>query len=109
MEAWRSYVSFVRQYETWFHILQCSAPAQTTHRELCLTNFEIKLRRTKTYPPLADFFYEIFQSLNHDPIEPSIANAKYNLIFHKACQHQSSIGWEIFSWDHIEVLENYPT
>ena len=82
--------------ETWLHVLQCSAPAPTAHRELCLSDFELKLKRTKTYPPLADFLYDIMETIAQSPDEPVIANAKYHLESHRAYQRQSSIGWGIF-------------
>ena len=54
--------------ETWLHVLQCSAPAPTAHRELCLSDFELKLKRTKTYPPLADFLYDIMETIAQSPV-----------------------------------------
>ena len=60
------------------------------------SDFELKLKRYKTYLPLADFLYELVETFAKNPEEPATANAKYNLIFHQAYQQQSNIGWENF-------------
>ena len=100
MEIRKSYFPLCSQSnEDWYHVLQCTVPSPTTHRELYLFDFKLKLIRHKTYPPLADFLYEMVETFAQNPEELAIMNAKYNLIFHQAYQQQSNIGWEIFPVD----------
>ena len=69
--------------EDWLHTLQCTAPAQISHRDLCLADLELKLKQYKTYPPLADFIYETVANQNLQPEDPNIINPKYTYMHSK--------------------------
>ena len=84
--------------EDWTHVLQCKAPGPKAKRELFLAEFEQKLQYHNTYPPLADLFYDFFESGTFDPPEePIIVNPNYLLSFHIAYSQQSQIGWSNFA------------
>jgi len=82
--------------EDWLHILKCTAPAPSIHRDLCLAEFEEKMRLHRTYPPLAELFYEVLANPGSIPELPVVANPNFILLFEKAFQSQSMIGWNNF-------------
>ena len=85
-----------KQKEDWLHTLQCTAPVQISHRDLCLADLELKLKQYKTYPPLADFIYETVANQNLEPENPNIINPRYMNAFEKAYQSQINVGWDNF-------------
>ena len=77
------------------HVVQCNAPSQKGHRGLFLADLESKLNEYRTYPPLAQLLYKVFEDTTFEvPEEPIIANPTFTLIFQRAFQEQNGIGWQ---------------
>ena len=71
--------------ENGLYVLHCHYPSQKNHRELFLSNFESKLDYHRTYPPLAQLLYAIFEERTFEPPdEPIIADPTFMLILHRA-------------------------
>ena len=83
--------------EDWKHLYVCTSPDIKRVREEFTSEFEKRLKRHNTYPPLREFILDTLEFPSFDaPDAPTIVNPRYTLAMDKAFSSQTNIGWPNF-------------